>query len=291
MFSESARALAKERFVDAIRDFGQNRVAVFGLAVIVVMVILSVYPQGFVVRDPYYMEFDQSQLPPSWEHPFGTDNFGRDVFSRVIYGARVSLSVGIIAVGLAISIGVPLGLISGFFSGIVDDVIMRVIDGIMAFPAIILALVVVAILGTGLTNTMIAIGVVYIPIFARITRASVLTVRENKYITAAEASGARKRRIIISHVLPNAFSPIIVQATLSFAFAILDEAAISFLGLGAQPPTISWGVMLNEGRGLLEQAPWIATFPGIAIMIAVLGYNLFGDGIRDFMDPHKVIRG
>jgi peptide/nickel transport system permease protein len=223
--------------------------------------------------------------PPSLGHPFGTDDLGRDILSRVIHGASVSVVVGLIAVGTAAVVGVPLGLLAGYRGGLTDTVLMRVLDGLMAFPAILLAIAIMAVLGPSLQNAMIAIGVIYIPPFARIVRASVLSLREREFVDAARGLGAGALRVALGHVLPNCLSPVIVQASLGMGYAILVEAALSFLGLGVQPPQASWGSMLAEGRGFLDRAPWFATFPGLAIFVTVLGLNFVGDRLREALDP------
>jgi peptide/nickel transport system permease protein len=227
---------------------------------------------------------DQLQAP-SLHHLFGTDELGRDVFSRVLVAAGVSLKVGLIAVGISLFAGVLIGLLAGYYGRFVDDALMRVMDMLFAFPAVLLAIAILAVLGPGVTNAMIAIGVVYIPIFARVTRAGVLAVREEVYVRAARSVGAGDLRIMASHVLPNVAGPIIVQTSLSLAFAILSEAALSFLGLGVQPPAPSWGRMLFDGRDFVEQAWWMGLFPGLAIFVTVLSFNIVGDALRDALDP------
>jgi peptide/nickel transport system permease protein len=222
---------------------------------------------------------------PTLAHPLGTDDFGRDILSRIMYGARVSLQVGIIAVGIAATTGTLLGLVAGYSGRVADEVIMRAMDILFAFPAILLAIAILAALGKGVTNAMIAIGVVYIPIFARIARGAVLSVRGEEFVDAARAIGASHRRILFRHIFPNCTAPLIVEVSLSLAFAILAEAALSFFGLGTQPPDPSWGRMLSEGRAYFRQSPWLGIFPGIAIMLAVMGFNFLGDGLRDALDP------
>jgi peptide/nickel transport system permease protein/dipeptide transport system permease protein len=221
----------------------------------------------------------------TWKNILGTDDLGRDTLSRIIYGARVSLAVALVSVSLAFVLGTLLGALSGYYKGAVDSLIMRVMDMILAFPYLLLAIVVVAYLGPSLENAMVAIGVTYIPRFARIVRGSVLEEYEKDYVMAARSIGARDWRIIFLAILPNCMGPLIVQTTLSMASAILDAAALSFLGLGAQPPTPEWGGMIAMSRGLILRASWVMTFPGIAILLAVLGFNLLGDGLRDALDP------
>ena len=223
--------------------------------------------------------------PPSAQHWMGTDEFGRDVLSRVIWGAQASLEAGLVAATIALVIGVSLGMLSAFYGGRADNVIMRGMDIILAFPYILLAIAIVAILGPGLRNAMIAIGIVYIPLYARVARGSVLSVRARDYVEAARALGASDTRVMLQHVLPNTIAPVIVTMTLCIGTAIIDTAGLSFLGLGTQPPTPDWGNMLSAGRSYVIDSPWIATFPGLAILVTVLAFNLFGDWLRDALDP------
>jgi peptide/nickel transport system permease protein len=223
--------------------------------------------------------------PPNEYFLMGTDEFGRDILSRVIFGSRISLQVGVIAVGLALALGSLLGLIAGFYGSWIDNLVMRAMDILFAFPAILLAIAIMAMLGASITNAMIAIGIVYAPSFARLIRASVLSLKEREFVDAARVLGVSNAGILLRHVVPNLLAPLIVQATFSFSTAILTEAALSFLGLGTPPPTPSWGTMLSASRRYIELAPWPAIFPGLAIMIVVLGFNLFGDGLRDVLDP------
>lgn len=264
-----------------------NRLALGGLVVLGLLVVAAVVGPTLA---PYGVN-EQVILDrfsgPSWDHWFGTDDLGRDVFSRALVAARGSLQVGAIAVGIALGLGVPIGLVSGYYGGATDAVLMRLMDIVFSFPAILLAIAVVAVRGPGLGNAMIAIGIVYMPIFARITRGSVITVRSEVYVRAARSLGATDARILRKHILPNIVAPIIVQTSLSLAFAILSEAALSFLGLGVQPPQPSWGRMLADGRGFIKQAPWIGIFPGLAILATVMAFNLVGDGLRDALDPRQ----
>lgn len=215
----------------------------------------------------------------------GTDMYGRDILSRIIWGARVSIYVGLISVSIGLAVGIPLGLVAGYRGGLIDEVIMRIMDSMMAFPAILLALVIVAVLGFSIQNLMVAIGTVYIPEFARVVRGSVLSAREKNYVEASRSCGDSDSHIMFKEILPNCAAPLIVQTTINFAYAILYEAFLSFLGLGVQPPTPAWGYMLNEARDFLTAAPWMAVFPGLAIFFTVLSFNLFGDALRDILDP------
>jgi peptide/nickel transport system permease protein len=263
----------------------KNKLAMIGAVIIVINMIVAVLAPLLAPYDPTEMHTKNRLESPSLQFWMGTDEFGRDILSRVIYGAQISLKVGIISVGLAIFFGVFFGLVSGYFRGLTDSVISRFMDVLFSFPDILLAIAIMAVLGSNLTNVMIAIGIVYIPIFSRITRGAVLSIGQSQFIEAAKSTGVRDTVIIFRHILPNITAPIIVQATLSLAFAILAEAALSYLGLGTQPPDPSWGLMLNTGRGFMERAPWVAVFPGLAIMLTVLSFNLLGDGLRDALDP------
>ncbi|HXH21587.1 MAG TPA: ABC transporter permease [Dehalococcoidia bacterium] len=235
--------------------------------------------------DPLIQDYDALLKGPSADHLLGTDQVGRDLLSRIIYGSRVSLVVGVVAVGLAIAVGTPLGLVAGYFGGVVDEAVMRVMDALAALPNLVLALAIVATLEASLINVMIAIGVASVPLYARLTRSLVLSLRERDFVQAAIATGASDRRIMLLHILPNATSPLIVQATLGLGFAILAEAGLGFLGVGVPPPTPTWGNILNLGSPLLERAPWLSIAPGMAIFILVLAFNLLGDALRDQLDP------
>ncbi len=270
-----------------------NRLAAVGLVVLALVLLAAVTGDLLAPRGPTDIPSDLAERqfqPPSLEHPFGTDNQGRDVLSRVIAGARVSIVVAVSSVGFALVTGVGIGLVAGFYGRWVDDLLMRLSDVLFSFPPILLALAILAILRPlGLTTeaAVVAIGVAFAPIFARITRGSVLSVRETVYVRAARSIGAGSGRIIRRHVLPNVLAPIIVQTSLSLAFAILVEAALSFLGLGVPPPTPAWGRMLSEGRDFLTQGWWIAFFPGMAIFLTVLSFNVVGDALRDALDPKQ----
>ncbi len=263
----------------------QNRLALAGLVLILIFLLMAVFAPLIAPYDPYRIDENAVLSPPSAEHPLGTDSFGRDVLSRMVYGAQISFKVGLISVGIALTAGVLIGAAAGYYGRWVDAALSRVIDVLFSFPDILLALVIMAVLGASLTNVMIAIGIVYTPIFARITRGAVLEIKESLFIDAARVLGAGRLTILRRHILPNVMAPLIVQTTLSLAFAILAEAALSFIGLGVEPDTPSWGIMLNEGKDWMEAAWWIAVFPGLAITSAVLGFNVLGDGLRDALDP------
>jgi peptide/nickel transport system permease protein len=272
---------------EVLRALLTHKLALLGLAVLAVLVVAAVLGRAVAPYDENAVDVASRLQGPSADHLFGTDELGRDVLSRVLVAARGSLLVGLVSVGIALTAGVVLGLVAGFYGRWVDDVIMRLMDVLFAFPAILLAIAILAVLGPGVLNVMIAIGVVYTPIFARITRASVLSVREEVYVRAARSLGVGDLRLLRLHVLPNVLAPIIVQTSLSLAFAILSEAALSFLGLGVQPPDPSWGRMLLEGRGFVEQAWWMGVFPGLAIFVTVLSFNVVGDALRDALDPRQ----
>lgn len=263
----------------------KNRLAVVGSILIGVFFTMALFAPLLAPADPMGQALYNRLSPPSLDHPFGTDDFGRDILSRVIFGARISLRVGVVAVLIALVVGTSIGLVAGYWGGILDQVLMRIMDLMLAFPSILLAIGIVAVLGPGLENAMLAVGIVAVPQYARLVRASVLTVREADYVLAAHAMGASDWRILGVAILPNCLAPLIVQATLGLATAILDAAGLSFLGLGAQPPTPEWGAMLSQGRELIVRATWVLTFPGAAIFLTVLAFNLVGDGLRDALDP------
>ena len=277
--------------VDQLERLWRNKTAVAGMIVIAIFVLTALLAPLLSPHDPVDAALYEQLKPPIWSEAgrtknlLGTDDLGRDILSRLIYGARVSLLVAVVTVGIGVLFGSLLGAISGYYKGFVDNIIMRFMDILLAFPHILLAIVIMAYMGPGLRNAMIAIGIIYIPRFARIVRASVLEECEKDYVTASKAIGAKDWRIIFVAILPNCLAPLIVQTTLGFASAILDAAALGFLGLGAQPPTPEWGAMIAMGRSHILRAWWVMTFPGIAILLAVLGFNLFGDGLRDALDP------
>jgi peptide/nickel transport system permease protein len=283
--------LDRHPFLDQLSQLWRNKTAVAGMLLVSLFIITAIFAPVLSPHDPNATSLYDQLKPPLWHEKgstkniLGTDDLGRDLLSRLIFGARVSLVVSLFSVGLAFFLGTFFGSIAGYYKGKLDSVIMRVMDIILAFPYLLLAIVVVAYLGPSLQNAMMAIGITYVPRFARIVRGSVLEECEKDYVTAARAIGARDLRIIFLAILPNCLGPLIVLTTLSFASAILDAAALSFLGLGAQPPTPEWGAMIARSRALILRASWVMTFPGIAILLAVLGFNLFGDGLRDALDP------
>lgn len=261
------------------------RLAPVSLTIVLIAIFMAIFAGVIAPDSPTHAELGDVLLSPSRHHLMGTDDLGRDVLSRIIYGTRASLSAGVVATGIGLAIGATLGLLSGFFLGPIDTILMRVMDALLAFPGLILALAITAALGPSLINAMIAIGVVSVPRFARLARGQVLTLNDADYVTAARSVGARNMRILFRHIGPNMLTPIIIQISLSVAFAILTEASLSFLGLGVQPPTPSWGFMLNQGRDYISQAPWLAIFPGVTIFLVVMAFNLLGDAVRDALDP------
>jgi len=255
-------------------------------ALLVLIVFTAIFAEVLAPYDPLATRPEIRLAAPSWEHPFGTDDIGRDVLSRVIYGARISLWVGLLAVGIGTAAGMIIGLLCGYCEGRVDLIFQRVMDAVQAIPGLVLALAIVSVLRPNTTNAMLAIAIVIIPGNSRIVRGAVMSAKQNRYVEAAQAVGCRHPRIILSHILPNVTAPILVIASIWLGNAILIEATLSFLGVGTQPPTPSWGLMLSStGRAFMEQAPWLAIFPGLAISLAVLGFNLFGDTLRDAWDP------
>ena len=283
--TSAARAAAGAPGSVAWRQFRRNHLALVGLALVVVLLGAAVLAPWLAPRDPARQSLIEKRAKPGAKFALGADEFGRDILSRVIYGTRVALLVGTLSVALAMGIGIVLGSLAGFAGGWTDTLIMRAMEILLAFPYLLLAIAVVSALGPGVLNTTIAVGIWGAPTVVRLVRGSVLALRESEYVGAARALGASGPGLVVRHVLPNLLPTVIVYATLFMANAILVEAALSFLGLGVQPPTASWGLMVSTGRDLLLVAPHVATIPGVAIMIAVLGFNLLGDGLRDALDP------
>jgi peptide/nickel transport system permease protein len=271
----------------AWRKLRRRRTAMLGLAVVVGFVVLALFAGWIAPQDPIATSWGAIRKAPSAEHWFGTDEIGRDVFSRVVWGTRASMLAGVVSVSISLLLGVPIGLAAGFLGGWIDAAISRVIDAFLACPFLILAIALAAFLGPSLTNAMIAIGISATPIFARLTRGAVIHVKVEDYIEAARALGASPLRQALRHVLPNIAAPLIVQATLAIAAAVIAEASLSFLGLGQQPPAPSWGSMLNTAKNYVDGAPWMAIWPGLSIFLLVLAFNLLGDGLRDALDPRQ----
>ena len=289
--NHSAAAVRRAMLAEFWYYFRQNRGAVAGLVVFTIILLVAIFAPLIAPHDPVVQVRGAFLRPPvwqdggSWEYILGTDPVGRDILSRLIYGARFSLFIGLVVVTISVTFGVVIGLIAGYFRGPIDTFIMRLMDIILAFPSLLLALVLVAVLGPGLLNAMIAIALVLQPHFVRLTRAAVMAEKSRDYVTAAKVAGASRFRLMFKTILPNCTAPLIVQATLSFSNAILDAAALGFLGMGAQPPTPEWGTMLAEAREFIMRAWWVVTFPGLAILVTVLAINLMGDGLRDALDP------
>lgn len=265
----------------------RNRLAMLGIGILAFFLFLAIFANVLAPYDPTKTDLGNALQGPSYENLLGTDWLGRDVFSRILFGSRISLAIGLISVSIGLFIGVPLGAISGYYGGKFDLIVQRLVDIMIAFPGILLAIVVVTVLGLGVENVMIAVGIASVPIYTRLVRGSVLSVKEQGYISAAKALGIGDIRIIIRHIMPNCLGPIIVQSTFQFATAILWAAGLGFLGLGAQPPDPEWGAMLSKGREYLRTAHHLTTFPGLAILFVVLGFNLIGDGLRDALDPRS----
>ncbi|MBN1313942.1 MAG: ABC transporter permease [Anaerolineales bacterium] len=278
------------QFKRVLRALFKDKAAVFGLIIFIIMSAMALLAPVFHLADPTDMEISNRAAKPTLEHLMGTDFYGRDVLSRIVWGSRISLIVGVFSVFISISLGVPIGLVAAYLGGLVDSVFMRLMDSIYAFPPLLLAIVVVSLRGPGIINVMLAIGLVNAPDFARLVRVSALCVMEQDYILAARALGIPPWRQILLHILPNASAPLLVRATMQYACAILAESGLSFLGLGTQPPTPTWGSMLNEARGFLLQAPWYPFFPGMMIVIAVLSLTLLGDGLTLALDPRQTKR-
>ncbi|MGH7325494.1 MAG: ABC transporter permease [Candidatus Rokuibacteriota bacterium] len=285
----AGRALHRQRaagpWADALRRLRRRRSALAGLAIVLAFALAGALAPVLAPADPFKSEFARALEAPSRDALLGRDELGRDILARILHGARISLSIGLVAVGIGLALGVPLGAISGYLGGRVDLLVQRVIDTMLAFPGILLALVTISVLGVGLYTAMAAIGVVSIPVYARLVRGSVLALKERDFVAAARALGQRDAAILWRHIFPNCVAPVLVQSSLQIGGAVLAAAALGFLGLGAQPPTPEWGTMLSKGRDFLRVAPHITAFPGLAIVLVVLGFNLLGDGLRDALDP------
>jgi ABC-type dipeptide/oligopeptide/nickel transport system permease subunit len=273
-----------------LRRLLRNRMAMIGLLLVAIGIITAVFAPVFALQSPDEIDTLAMLSSPSPAHILGTDDLGRDTLSRLVYGARVSLSASTAAVALAMLMGVPLGLVAGYLGGAIDEAVMRVLDSVMALPPLVLALTIAAVLGPGLVNGMLAIAVVSVPTFTRLVRGQVLSIKHDDFVLAARSIGASNSTIIFRHVLPNSINPVIVQAALGVGFAIITESSLSFIGLGAQPPTPSWGSMVQVGFQYLELAPWLVLAPALVIFIAVLGFNLLGEGLRDMLDPNAASR-
>jgi len=276
---------AVRRYLPSIELLRHNPTAIAGLTIILAICLCALLAPILAPYGPTDTDLYSRMKPPSARHLLGTDSFGRDLLSRIIWGSRISLQVGVISVSIGLSIGVLAGLVAGYYGGIFETLIMRLMDVLLAFPGILLAIAVVATLGPGLNQVMLAVGIASIPRFARVTHGKTLSIRQVDFVEAARGIGASDMGIMIRHILPNVLTPIVVLATLNIASAIIMEAALSFLGIGVQPPHPTWGIILSDGRISMRTAPWISSFSGLAIMITVLGFNLFGDGLRDIMDP------
>ncbi len=272
-------------YKDAWRRLTRNRLAIIGLSIIAALIFISLFSPFLATHDPTLRVKEDSLKPPGSQYWFGTDILGRDIYSRVIYGSRISMLVGIVAVGISLLIGLGMGAVAGYFGGFSDALIMRIADIFFAFPYILGAIAIMAVLGPGIVNIFVAIGILGWAHFARLFRSSILSIKNKEYIEAARALGASNFRIIIKHIFPNSFAPIIVFGTMNVGTAIIVEAALSFLGLGVQPPAPAWGQMLSESMRYINTAPWMMFFPGMAIVFTVLGFVLFGDGLRDAFDP------
>ena len=287
MILEQEEAVIKKRsqLKEIWRRFRRNKQAMVGMCMLLLMIFSAIFASVISPYDPLQQDIINRLQPPSAAHFFGTDELGRDIFSRILYGSRISLTVGLIAVSISSVVGCALGAIAGYYGGVLDNVIMRCTDVLMAIPSILLNISIVAALGTGLQNVMIAIGISSVPAYCRIMRASLLSLKDQEFVDASRAAGASDPYIILNHILPNSLAPLFVQATLKIGGAILSCASMSFIGLGIVPPTPEWGAMLSTGRDFLRDAPHLTAFPGMAIMFAVFAMNLMGDGLRDALDP------
>jgi len=290
--SSSAKAARERAFshpLAVIGRFGRSRTAVAGLAVLVVMLTAAALAGVVLPYNPDTADLEATLHTPTPAHPFGTDQLGRDILTRVVFGGRISLVIGALAVGISGAIGVPLGILSGYYGGVTDAVIQRIVDVMLAFPGFLLALTLISILGVGLTNVVISVGIASVPVYVRLVRAVTLSIRQLTYIESARATGLRDRVIMFRHVLPNAAAPVVVQSSLQLGAAILTAAGLGFLGLGVTPPTPEWGTMLGEAVTYLLTSWYIALFPGLAIFVAVMAFNLLGDGLRDALDPRMKV--
>lgn len=282
---------SENRIMDFIKQFKKNKTAVLGFFIVLILVICAIFAPFIATHIPIEQHLVDRLLPPAWfeggsiAHLLGTDDFGRDLFSRIVYGARISIMIGAISVSISLFFGLVMGVFAGYFGHLVDTLIMRLVDIMLSIPAILLAIVIVSILGPSLFNAMIAIGIVGVPTYARIVRASVMAEKEKEYVIASRVNGSNNIRLMFKVILPNCTTPIIVQATMGFASAVLEAAGLSFLGLGAQPPTPEWGAMLADSLQYITTASWMIFYPGIAIFLTVLGFNLIGDGLMDVLDP------
>jgi peptide/nickel transport system permease protein len=285
--SSSIVAAKVKDFGDFLKRLLKSPSAKIGGSICLVLVVTAMFAPIIAPYDPTELGVGQALQPPNWDNWFGTDEFGRDLFSRIVYGSRLTLYVGLIAVGISMTVGVLVGLVAGYVGGWLETVLMRAVDVLFSFTETLIALAAVAVLGPSLTNAMIAVGISAIPFYARITYGAVLVEKNKEYFKAAEAVGSRHLRLLFRHILPNILSPIIVVATVGVSVAVLSASALSFLGLGAQPPSPEWGAMLAAGRDYFKRAPWITTFPGLAIAITVLGFNLLGDALREALDPQQ----
>ncbi len=271
----------------ALRQLKRDKMGMFGLTIVVGMVFLAFFSPYLAPHDPAEQDFSIALSPPSGTHPFGTDSLGRDVISRVMWGARVSVMVGIVSCGIAMSIGVPMGVAAGYGGSKIDTIISRIIDGIMAFPPLLLAIALMAVIGPSMTNVMMALGFTISTHYARLTRGVTLKVKEETFVMAARTMGLRGYQIVLRHILPNIVAPILIQTSVTFAYAIIAEASLSFLGLGVRPPTPSWGMDLSDARKFVLDVPLLPLFPGLAIFLAVLGVNMLGDGLNSALNPRE----
>ncbi len=283
--SEKSAPVARSQTLEFIKSMLRNRLAAVGAVIILILLFAALFAPWVAPYNPEEQFSTDARQPPSAQYLFGTDTIGRDNFSRIVYGTRVSLLVGVVSMALAALLGVTAGLLAGYYGGWFDTILMRTMDALLAFPAVLLAIFIIAVLGPSLVNAILAVGIVYTPTFARLIRASALSIREQEYLEAARAIGMGDTAIMLRVILLNSLSPIVIQFSLGVGYAILVEAGLSFLGLGVQPPTPAWGSMLGAGRNYMTFAPWLTTFPGLAIFVTVLGFNFVGDGLREALDP------